>query len=69
VSVIGVAVLRAFIGELAEAGLSAKTQNEIVSCLKAIITSCADAEGNPLFLAPKTWTGERLDLPVVKDSE
>jgi integrase len=66
---IGVAVLRGFIGQLDEARLSAKTQNEIVSCVKALITHCADEEGNPLFLAPKTWSSERLDLPAVKHSE
>jgi integrase len=69
VSSIGVAVLRNFIGQLDEAGLSPKTQNELVSCVKGIITHCSDLEGNPLYPAAKMWSSERLDLPVIKHSE
>jgi integrase len=69
VSCIGVAILRDFVRQLDEAGLSAKSQNELISCVKAIIAHCADEEGNPLFPASKLWTGERLDLPVVQHSE
>jgi len=69
VSCIGVAILRDFVRQLDEAQLSAKSQNELVSCVKAIIAHCADEEGNPLFPASKTWTGERLDLPIVSRSE
>jgi len=69
VSGIGIAILRDFIRQLDEAGLSAKTQNELVACVKGIITHCSDADGNPLYPAAKMWSGERLDLPVVKHSE
>ena len=67
VSGVGVAVLRDFIKQLDEAGLSPKSQNEIAGTVKAVIASCADEEGQPLY--PRHWDNERLDLPTVSHAE
>lgn len=67
VSLVGVAVLRDFIRQLDEAGLSPKSQTEIAGAVKAIIANCADDEGEPLY--PRHWDNERLDLPIVRHSE
>jgi len=64
---VGVAVLRKFIDELDGAGLSAKSQVEITSCVKSIIASVCDAEGEPLYT--RKWDNERLDLPLVNPAE
>lgn len=66
---VGLPVLKNFVGQLNDADLSPKTQNEIVSCVKAVIAHCSDEDGNPLFAIPKSWDSERLDLPIVKHSE
>lgn len=60
---VGVAALRDFISELDAAGLSPKTQVEITSCVKSIVDSVCDAEGEPLY--PRKWDNDRLDLPIV----
>jgi integrase len=64
---VGVAVLRQFVADLDAAGLSAKSQVEITSCVKSIIASVCDAEGEPLY--PRKWDNERLDLPLVNPAE
>jgi integrase len=64
---VGVAVLRDFIRQLDEAGLSPKSQNEIAGAAKAIIANCTNDEGEPLY--PRHWDNERLDLPIVSHSE
>jgi len=64
---VGVSVLREFIGQLDEAGLSPKSQTEIAGAVKAIIANCTDDEGEPLY--PRHWDNERLDLPIVNHSE
>lgn len=67
VGAVGVAVLREFISHLDAEGLSAKSQVEITSCVKSIIASVCDAEGEPLY--PRKWDNERLDLPIVNPAE
>jgi integrase len=64
---VGVAVLRQFISQLDSAGLSPKSQVEITSCVKSIVASVCDAEGEPLY--PRKWNNERLDLPIVNPTE
>ena len=64
---VNVAVLRDFIRQLDEAGLSAKSQVEISSAVKSIIASVVDEEGEPLYT--RRWDNERLDLPEVIRSE
>lgn len=67
VSVVGVAVLRDFIGQLDFAGLALKSRIEIAGAVKAIIANCTNQAGEPLY--PRQWDNERLDLPMVNHSE
>jgi integrase len=62
---LGVIILRDFIRQLDEAGLSAKMQNELASCVKAIVASIVNEEGEPRY-NPRVWSNERLDLPMVE---
>lgn len=64
---VGVAVLRQFISQLDSVGLSPKSQVEITSCVKSIIASVCDAEGEPLYT--RKWDSDKLDLPLVIPAE
>jgi len=64
---VGVAVLRDFTRQLHAAALSSKSQIELSGAVKAIIASVVNDEGEPLHT--RVWDNERLDLPVVNQSE
>jgi integrase len=64
---VGVAVLRNFIAELADANLSSKTQVEIASVVKQIVASVCNGDGEQLF--PKKWDNNKLDLPIVNAAD
>ena len=63
-----IAVLREFVAQLDAEGLSAKSQVEITACVKSIIASVCDAEGEPLYDV-RRFNNEKIDLPIVNPAD
>jgi len=53
VSVVSVAILRDFIGQLDDAGLGLKSRIEIAGAVKAIIANCTNEAGEPFTRASR----------------
>jgi hypothetical protein len=59
--------MKKFVSKLAQEDLSASTIVSVVNCLKGIIGSAMDENGNERF--PRTWNNEFIDLPIVDQRE
>ena len=55
--------MRAFVAKLDQAGLAPATIVGITGCLKSVIASALDENGDSLY--PHKWNNEFIDLPVV----
>lgn len=55
--------MRAFVAKLATAGLSASSIAGVTQCVKSIIRSAVDGNGNIMF--PKEWNTEFIDAPIL----
>jgi hypothetical protein len=50
---------------MTDAGLSAKTVNNVVQVVKMVVASAVNENGEQVH--PRTWNHEFIDLPEVKD--
>lgn len=55
--------MRKFVAKLAEAELAPATTVGVVNCLKGVVGSVLDDNGNEMF--PRKWNNEFMDLPLV----
>lgn len=55
--------MRKFVAKLAQAGLAPATTVGVVNCLKGIVGSALDENGNETY--PRKWNNEFTDLPLV----
>lgn len=60
-------VVKALVAKLAESGLSAATIAGITNCVKGIVASCQDQNGNQLY--PRTWNNDFIDAPLITDQK
>lgn len=56
-------VMREFVEELVKKGLSASSIAGITNCVKDVIKSCQDQNGNVIYL--KTWNADFIDAPQI----
>ena len=55
------------IDRMSQSGLSPRTETAVVNCLKAIVASALNEEGEELY--PRTWNSDFMDLPSVERSD
>lgn len=55
--------MRKFVSELSAARLGVATIVSIVNCLKGVVASAQDENGNEIY--PRPWNNEFIDLPIV----
>ena len=61
------ATVRALVGKMHEANLSAQTITTYVNLVKLIVSSALDDNGDELF--PREWNNEFLDVPLIEDQK
>ncbi len=59
--------MKKFVGMLAETDLSPATTVSVVNCLKCVIGSALDENGNEMY--PRKWNNEFADLPIVSQRD
>lgn len=55
--------MKRFVAKLTEAELAPATVTGVVNCLKSVVSSAVDDDGNELY--PRQWNNTFIDLPVV----
>lgn len=56
-------VMRTLVGKLTTAELSPSTINGVIGCLKELVASAIDMNGNELY--PRTWNSDFIDAPQI----
>lgn len=59
--------MRKFVAKLSEEGLSASTIVSIVNCLKGVVSSALDENGNEIYA--RKWNNDFIDLPIVNQRD
>lgn len=55
--------MKKFVATLSSAGLSPAMIDGVTFCVKAVVASAVDENGNALY--PRTWNAEHIDAPVI----
>jgi integrase len=63
VSAVENGTMKRLVATLAEAGLSPSTIGGVTNCVKSIVSSAVDDNGNELF--PRRWNSDFIDAPII----